>query len=40
MDFSLGQELESLRQRVAIFVEAEIMPLENDKTNYLSLIHI
>ena len=34
MDFSLGQELESLRQRVAIFVEAEIMPLENDKTNY------
>ena len=34
MDFSLSPELESLRQQVAAFVEAEIMPLENDKANY------
>ena len=40
MDFSLSPEIESLRQKVAAFVEAEIMPLENDKANYLSLIHI
>ncbi len=34
MDFSLSPEIESLRQKVAAFVEAEIMPLENDKANY------
>ena len=34
MDFSLSPEIESLRQQVAAFVEAEIMPLEHDKANY------
>ena len=34
MDFRLSPELEDLRQRVATFVEAEIMPLEKDPANY------
>ena len=34
MDFSLSPELEDLRRRVAVFVEAEIMPLEKDPANY------
>lgn len=34
MDFSLSPELEDLRQRVARFVEDEIMPVEADRTNF------
>lgn len=34
MDFSLSPEIENLRQKVAAFVEAEVMPLESDKGNY------
>src|SRR3546814_15149167 len=34
MDFSLAPEVESLRQRLRDFVEAEIIPLEADATAY------
>lgn len=34
MDFTLPKETEALRQRVAGFVEAEILPLEEDRKNY------
>ena len=34
MDFSLTQELEELRRRVAAFVADEIMPVEADQANF------
>lgn len=34
MDFTLPTEIEALRQRVADFVEVEILPLEDDRQNY------
>ncbi|MEM1079423.1 MAG: acyl-CoA dehydrogenase family protein [Pseudomonadota bacterium] len=34
MEFQLSSELETLRRRVATFVEAEILPLEADRGNF------
>ena len=34
MDFSLSPEVETLRRRIAAFVEAEVLPLESDPTSY------
>ena len=34
MEFSLGPDLEALRQRVRAFVAAEIMPLESDPASF------
>ena len=34
MDFSLSPEIEDYRRRVRAFVEANILPLENDPASY------
>ena len=34
MDFTLSPEIESLRLKVRAFVEAEVLPLEADRSNY------
>jgi len=34
IDFALAPEIEDLRRRVRLFVEAEVMPLEADRGNY------